>query len=898
MSFSAHHTPKSSQGSEGDIFFEATPEVSTINGNMNQKNQSEDSNVDQFNVNKNEFRQRDRVHDHSKSIDSVISPMQSVYMTPQDSTCNLLINAIKQAAMTNHIDPRLRPDDTTTSPTTTPFFTTPSTPFGPGRQTMDFSNVNEFNFTSNTSKSIMNRQVSAAAVSAKIREFESLIKKTTSQTNLKPIMETSESPKYSPTPKSSGSPRYHHTVEPSSGTNTYVADSYDHIEIEKDTITSSGTPSGGSPIEQINVNNHFPGKSADDRWFTSSEITEDDRINKDNHISLTLNTNSYNKRDLSRDVIMEETTDNGREINREENYRRISKVSYVTRGDTTSKSDSTTEVGGIDSPISSKRVSEKDVFSPISSKTSSKRISKESTVLYLNIRDKFLLLTGLSLAFFLVIFDITMVANQIPKIITDFKAGEYIPWIITSYNIASVILQPICDKYSNIFGRKLLSLVAIFIFGSGSVLSGAAQNIQWLICARALVGLGSGIIIPMTFTIISDVVPALQRNPFNNSINFAFAFGLILGPVIGGLFADYLSWRWSFYVNGALSIIPIISIWFVTILYAPMDPVFAKLKFVDWLGFILLASGFLFLLLPINYGGVQLDWLSPPIFIMLAIGFILLIVFIIVEVKHAEEPLLPKHLFINSCHRAVFGAFFSLGWIQAVIIYYSPVYFQYVQGLTPTSSAIALLPLVASIVVFLGLSDSLVNFAGYYRWIIFCGSLVTIAGSALLSTFNLYTGDVFRIISLVVIGIGIGSLSRILFRPAQMAVKDREKNAVNELCNFFRASGWVFGVSISGAIFNNKIIYDFSNIPNFPIKSSLNDALLLTNIGKLSSNDQNLILSSISDAITINFRICIFMAVIGLVFSLFIKHYKMRGVKQNEQDESGANNVEILNEKV
>ncbi|CAG8474362.1 major facilitator superfamily domain-containing protein [Gigaspora rosea] len=901
MSFSAHHTPKSSQGSEGDIFFEATPEVGAINGNMNQKNQSEDSNADQFNVNKNEFRQRDRVHDHSRSIDSVISPMQSVYMTPQDSTCNLLINAIKQAAMTNHIDPRLRPEDITTSPTTTPFFTTPSTPFGPGRQTMDFSNVNEFNFTSNTSKSIMNRQVSAAAVAAKIREFESIIKKT-SQVNLKPIMETSESPKYSSTPKSnqssSGSPRYRHAVEPSSGTNTYVADSYDHIEIEKDTITSSGTPIGGSPIEQVNVNNRFSGKSTDERWFTSSEITEDDRINKDNHINLTLNTNSRNKRDLSRDVILEETTDTGREINREENYRRISKVSYATRGDTASKSDSTTEVGGIDSPISSKRVSEKDTFSPISSKTSSKRISKESAVLYLNSRDKFLLLTGLSLAFFLVIFDITMVANQIPKIITDFKSGEDISWIITSYNIASVILQPVCDKYSSIFGRKLVSLIAIFIFGSGSVLSGAAQNIQWLICARALVGLGSGIIVPMAFTTISDVVPALQRKPFNNSINFAFAFGLVLGPIVGGLFSDYLSWRWSFYMNGVLSVIPIISLWFVTILFAPIDPVFTKLKLVDWLGFVLLASGFLFILLPINFGGVQLDWLSIPIFIMFAIGFILLLVFVIFEVKHAEEPLLPKHLFFDSCHRAVFGTFFSLGWIQAVIIYYTPVYFQYVLSLTAISSAIALLPLVVSIVVFLGFSDSLLNFTGYYRWIIFCGSLITIAGSALLSTFNLYMGDIFRIISLVVIGIGIGSSSRILFKPAQMAVKDREKNAVNELCNFFRASGWVFGVSISGAIFNNKIMFDFSNIPNFPLQSSLNDALFLTNIRNLSSKDQILILTSISDAITIIFRICIFMAVIGLVFSLFIKHYKLRGVKRNEQAELGVNNVEVLNEKV
>ncbi|CAG8433075.1 10704_t:CDS:2 [Diversispora eburnea] len=851
--------------------------------------------------------------------------MQSVYMTPQGSTCNLLINAIKQAAITNNLDYNYRTDEmTTTSPTTTPYATTPSTPFGPFRQTLDLSNVSD-QYLNIPKPSVNRNSISAAAVTAKIREYESLIRKA----SLDPIItelqkyfkakefqkdEITEVKNYSDqivdsqkhddtttiefsttiespttidslttttTIESPETPKkYNHTVELSSGSNTFVADSYDHIDV--DSITTSAN-SANSPIELVDKKNNFLKKATDDitvldfkpeKWFTSLESNTDDFIKKD-RLSLTLNIGSdqENSSTRTRDIVEEEGIRSTSRISRISKY---SKFSYVTRGDTTSKSDSTTEVDGVDSPISpvspispisSRRISMKDavIFSPVSSK----RVSKDSYV----IRDQ----------------EITIDLNS---------PGEDISWIITSFSLASTIIQPFYGKFFDIFGKRKIFLMAIFIFGLGSVLCGAAQNIQWLIGARALAGLGSGIIVTMTFNIISDIIPVSQRGPFNNLLFASFALGLILGPIYGGLFIDYISWRWSFYLNGPLSIASILVLWFILKFPVPSGSKSIKLKHVDWLGIFLLVSGFLLLIIPLNLGGNKFAWFSIPIIIMLSSGLLILITFVILELRSASDPIIPGFLFSDSCLRAIFGIFFFTGWIQVVICYFIPIYFQYVQKFSPITSAIFLLPLVTSIALSSGFGNELVIRFGNYRWLIYCGSIELIIGCALLTTYKVNTEETLQIISLMIIGFGIGSLSIILLKPAQASVKERERITVIRLCNFFRGSGWTIGMAISSALFNNKIITDISNIPNFPITNSLNDILLSENIKKLSQSDQNLILTSINNSITRNFEVCIFITTIVLVFSLFVKHYKLN--KLGGLALTGITNVDvkILNEKI
>ncbi|CAG8487458.1 2873_t:CDS:2 [Acaulospora morrowiae] len=843
------------------------------------------------------------------SEDSAVSPLQSVYMTPQDSTCNLLISAIKQATTTNHLETGYRTDELNTSPTSTPFFTTPSTPFGPFRQTMDLSNVPDYYINMpNAIKPAAKQSVNAAAVSAKIREYESLIKKA-SLNNLNTIVETTEVPKYneplrsqkSESPRTSISesrnrnqaiesqkqnhakplPNYNHTIAPSSGSNTFVADSYDHIEVGS--VANSMT---GSSMDQTDnlVKRMDDGTVLMTHEYKPERWT-DDFSRKEYPRSSASSINPSHKRSSSKDAIVEEATNASR---------RISRMPYMTRGDIIPKSDNAMEAGGIDSPISSRiLVRDAIVFSPTPSKRSKESYiisDQEGQLVMINprLRNKILLLIGICLVFFLVSLDANLVANQIPKIVIEFNAGENISWIVISYSLSSAIVQPLCGKFSGVVGKKILLLVAIFIFGLGSALCGAAQSIQWLICTRVLAGLGGGVIIFMAPNVISDVMPMHQRTLFNNILYATFALGLILGPIVGGSFAEYLSWRWSFYMNGPLSIISIVIL--LLLLRVPIltGSMHTNLKRVDWLGILLLISGSLLIILPLSYGGNKSTWLSPPIIGMSVSGLLILVTFVILEVKFAAEPVIPGFFFNDSCLRAVFGAFFFMGWVQVAVCYFTPIYLQNALGFTAVASAVALLPLVISIIASMGLGNMMILYTGRYRWLIYIGSLLLIAGSALLSTYTLDTGGIMRTISLIVVGLGIGSLSN-LSTPAQAAVKGREKRIITGLCNFFRGSGWTFGMAVSGALFNNEILLHIQNLPTV----TLNDTLLPEKLSHLLSSDRNAVLSYITDAISKNFELCIVISIIVLVFSLFIEHYELK-----EEDRGiGIANVEMLNEK-
>ncbi|CAG8457280.1 6297_t:CDS:1 [Acaulospora colombiana] len=400
--------------------------------------------------------------------------------------------------------------------------------------------------------------------------------------------------------------------------------------------------------------------------------------------------------------------------------------------------------------------------------------------------------------------------------------------------------------------------------------------------------MGGGVVIFMAPNVISDVTPMNQRALFNNVLYVTFALGLILGPIIGGLFVDYLSWRWTFYMHGPLSIISIVMLLFIIKAPTPVGPVRAKLKRIDWPGIFLLLSGSLLVLLLLNYGGIRFAWSSIPIIGMSVSGILILAAFVTFEVRFAAEPLIPGFFFNDSCLRAVFGGFFFIGWVQVVVGYFTPIYFQNVLGFTATASGIALLPFLVSMVVSFGLGSIVVSCTGRYRWLIYIGSLLLIAGSALLSTYTLDTDGALRTASLIIVGIGIGSLS-ILSTPAQAAAKGREKRIIAGLCNFFRGSGWAVGMAVSGALFNNEII---SHIQNSSI-ATLNDALSPESLSNLPSDGQNAILSYISDAISKNFELCIVISVIALVFSLFVEHYELK-----EDRGIGIANVEVLNEKV
>ncbi|CAG8518620.1 680_t:CDS:2 [Paraglomus occultum] len=547
-----------------------------------------------------------------------------------------------------------------------------------------------------------------------------------------------------------------------------------------------------------------------------------------------------------------------------------------------------TEIKPISSGKSSRRVSKDDarshgygsskVSSKVSSRVSSRRPSGKSTegsyiIVQVSTRVKVLMLIGLSIVFFFATLDLNLIGTMIPTIVTEFTAGRYIALLITAYNLPSTILQPLCAPIYIMFGKKLTYLVSIILFSLGSFVSGSARSIIWLIFARVLAGFGGGMIIPLTYVIIHDALPTQQHKMFNGVINGVFAVGVVLGPIIGGVLAEKLSWRWAFYSTGAFSLVGMCLLAF-SIKVPPVEGnVLKKLRKLDWIGIFFLISTMTLFCVGLSLGG---ETFSINVIALLSAALVTAICFCVVEAKFSRNPLLSISLLRDYPLRAVFGSFFFLGWIQVVFMYYSPVFLQFVVRKSVIQSAIALLPFVGGVVLAWMLSGVVVLRYGWGRMLIVFGGVLIIVGSALVLTFTDSEMVIREILSMILAGIGIGVLSMVLAVTGQASssLPDPNHSSISALSNFFRCTGLVMGMMVSGAVFNNDIL---KKITDPSISSTLGDSIKDVNdvlsFGFLDSETTNekVVIGVILDAVKRVFGVSVIMAAVILLLSLFIR---------------------------
>ncbi|CZT15559.1 related to transporter (major facilitator superfamily) [Ramularia collo-cygni] len=425
---------------------------------------------------------------------------------------------------------------------------------------------------------------------------------------------------------------------------------------------------------------------------------------------------------------------------------------------------------------------------------------------------------AVAIGVFLSAADQTIIVSSYGRIGTELNALNKTSWIATAYFLTLTSCQPLYGKLSDIFGRKVCLLFGYTVFGLGCLWCGLSPNIEHLIAARAFAGIGSGAMTTCFSIILSDVCTLRERGTWQGYINIVYAAGASAGAPLGGIFADYIGWRWSFLIQAPMCLVAFVAVYLVLNLPERENVGGWKknLKRIDFGGAIFLIAAVFTLLLALDRGS-NVSWQAPITLISLGLSIPLFAAFIVVETKVATEPFAPGHIVFNRSIIACYlcNLFAMAGWLATS--FYIPLYWQVAKHITATGAGVRMIP-----AVLMGVSGSL--FAGFYMkwtgrfyWLTILSYSGLVVGTVLIFLCSgvLVSSTAGMIVGMCINGFSNGNgITTTLI--GIIANASHEDQAIATACSYlFRSLGSVLGVSLSATVANNALRNSLaSELPN------------------------------------------------------------------------------------
>ncbi|MCP9623070.1 MFS transporter [Nocardia otitidiscaviarum] len=408
------------------------------------------------------------------------------------------------------------------------------------------------------------------------------------------------------------------------------------------------------------------------------------------------------------------------------------------------------------------------------------------------------LLASLMLATSLVALDSTIIATAVLTITDQLGGFAQFPWLFSIYLLAQAVTVPIYGKLADMLGRKPVMLFGIAVFALGSMLCGLATSMVALIAFRAVQGIGAGAVAPMSMTIAGDVYTVAERAKVQGYLASVWAASSVLGPVLGGVFAEYVSWRWIFLINLPLAAL---AAWMLARHFT--ERATRQTHRIDYLGAALLTVGAGALILALLEGGHAWAWGAPTSLALFGGGALALVLFGLVE-RRAANPILPLWVFTRRVVVASSTVSLLIGAVILGLTSYVPTFAQGVLGTGALAAGLTVGALTMGWPLAASQAGKVYLRIGFRRTALI-GSTLGSVGAATLLLVDADSGLLRVAVGCFIVGTGMGLVATPTLIAAQSAVDWTERGVVTATNMFARSLGSAVGVAVFGALVNSRV---------------------------------------------------------------------------------------------
>ncbi|KAJ6124425.1 Major facilitator superfamily domain general substrate transporter [Penicillium samsonianum] len=470
---------------------------------------------------------------------------------------------------------------------------------------------------------------------------------------------------------------------------------------------------------------------------------------------------------------------------------------------------------------------------------------------------------ALCMTTFLSALDTSILSTALPTIALDVDAGELYMWITNSYILSSTVVLPLFGQTANIFGRRWMLIISVVIFALGSGMAGGAKNTGLLIAGRTIQGIGGGGINTLVDIVICDLVPLRQRGKYVALMAAVWAVGTVIGPVLGGAFAQYVSWRWVFYINLPLCAASLLLlVLFLRVTHPPSSgTVWHQLKRVDLVGNSILTAAVISILLALTWAGTTYAWSSWRVILPLILGL-----------GGCSFSTVIK------CHDSVLSPRFHSGYSRVEL----GLYFQAIRSSTATESGLYVLPITAAIAPFGIITGVIIAMTGKYRVFHFLGYIFLTIASGLFSLLDDHSPARDWAGFQILFGAGSGMIFSSTLPPIQASLPESDVATATSTWAFMRSFGCIWGIVVPTTIFNARVQELLYRVSDVSLRAKLANggayAMASEGLMRTLQNTPNLmaeVLSVYQDSLRWVWWISVPFGGIGLLLCIPIKQLEL-----------------------